>query len=110
MSDVSRIDRRNPGGLSARRVIAMFFPTVEGWNWTIGFERKWQDAWVGAHWRSLSSIAYEIDPRFPVVTSKRGTHYQRTNFDLWVCIVPFFPLHLMAWRPRMTDESEDHHG
>lgn len=45
---------------------------------TIRLERKWQDAWIGAHWnRDISWL------------------------DIWVCLIPFFPIHVTYyWHKR----------
>jgi len=40
-----------------------------------------RDFWIGAYWKPC----WSLDVRLPVYT------------DLWVCLVPMFPLHL-RWR------------
>lgn len=52
--------------------------TTGSTRWTIRLERKPQDAWVGAAWRTL-----------------RGA---KPVLDLWVCVVPFFPIHVFIQR------------
>jgi hypothetical protein len=49
------------------------------------FEVKWQDAWVGAFWKST-----------PVLTDD-GPKTIAT--DVWICLVPCVPLHLTFWWP-----------
>ena len=45
-------------------------------NWSYRFERKLQDAWVGAFWKRT-----HVDPDIWVL-------------DLWICLLPCLPLHL----------------
>jgi hypothetical protein len=47
-------------------------------------EFKLEDFWVGAFWKRATTVQYDTVP------------YGRTGsrVDVWVCIVPCFPLHL----------------
>jgi hypothetical protein len=40
--------------------------------YSIGFERKIEDAWIGAYWRQ-----------------------DRMALHIWICILPCFPLHIV---------------
>lgn len=56
----------------------------EGWpGWSLRLEFKLQDCWIGAYWKSSSyfdECAGQIN-----------------DFDLWVCVLPCFPIHFTAW-------------
>lgn len=82
-------------------------------RWKITLEFKLEDLWVGAFWKSLWSMGYEIvypecTKRFPSSHPDRDYYAERTAFDLWVCLVPCFPIHLTWYvvTPRQRDEEE----
>ena len=56
-------------------------------RFSIKVERKWADLWVGAYWKSKD--IHEYDRFDSSVPGKR--------WDVWICIVPCFPIHL-SWR------------
>lgn len=43
-------------------------------TWSIGLEFKLQDFWVGAFW-----------------------DITRYNGDIWICLIPMFPIHIEWW-------------
>jgi hypothetical protein len=47
-------------------------------HWFVRFEFKPQDCWLGFYWNN----------------HKENPIWERERFDLWVCFVPMFPLHL----------------
>lgn len=56
----------------------------------VRWEHKVQDAWVGAfwkrsHWWGGTIQAFESDTAMP-----------HLEFDLWICLVPFFPIHYQS--------------
>jgi hypothetical protein len=52
---------------------------VGGWSWR--FEFKPQDMWVGVFWR--------LD---------RPGGFIAESLDVWVCVIPMVPLHIMRER------------
>jgi len=46
-------------------------------GWTIGVEFKLQDMWIGVYWKRTGSYT-----------------------DVWVCLVPCFPIHITWWWSR----------
>ncbi len=46
-------------------------------GWRAQFEFKIQDAWIGAFWKRIGNCV-----------------------DLWVCFIPFVPLHVSWWWSR----------
>ena len=59
------------------------------WRWelrSIRVERKWEDCWVGAYWKL-----------------QRCGHVGL--LDVWICIIPCFPLHLRYHRKRVELEG-----
>lgn len=69
-----------------------------GKNWQLSWEFVLRDFWIGVFWKSLYSIGYEADVRYAKPFRKSGTLAERTNFDLYVCFVPCFPIHFKWWR------------
>lgn len=47
----------------------------------VRLERKWQDIWIGAFWKS----SWFVDGREAA-----------RRVDVWLCVVPCFPIHI-AW-------------
>ena len=43
--------------------------------WTVRIEFKLRDLWVGAYWDTIDTM-------------------MATSFDLWICLVPCFSLHV----------------
>lgn len=58
----------------------------------VRFEFKIEDSWVGMYWKRSTAEVAEVadDKRTAVLIS-------RPKFDLWICIVPWFPLHFTSW-------------
>ena len=54
----------------------------------IRIEFKIEDFWIGAFWRST----------FDAVGPSRKD-WVRATYDLWICLIPCFPLHLSWERP-----------
>jgi hypothetical protein len=54
------------------------------WRWQLRLERKWADGWVGVFWDTMAGP-----------TGKWAT------LNVWVCIVPCFPIHVFVQRPRV---------
>jgi hypothetical protein len=44
----------------------------DGWHWQ--FEFKLRDMWIGAYWAKIGNCT-----------------------DLWICLLPCFPLHISWW-------------
>lgn len=50
-------------------------------RWFVRMEYKFQDAWIGIYWDR-----------------------QPLGLDVWVCILPMFPIHF-GWEPQVLHES-----
>lgn len=59
-------------------------------NWKIRIEFKLEDLWVGAFWKSKWQMC------LPVGDSPSRSEYERSSFDLWICLIPCVPIHL-SW-------------
>jgi len=46
-------------------------------------ERKWEDLWVGVFWKKTAVI------------SRRRTGHAMIRLDIWICVIPCFPLHVV---------------
>lgn len=56
-------------------------------SWNLCIERKWADAWIGAYWKRTGGC-----------------------IDVWICIVPFFPIHWSYWGRRVWWTAKDENG
>lgn len=55
----------------------------------LGFERKWCYFWIGVYWKTYNCKLDEGEKNFLT--------------DIWICFVPFFPLHVQIdWSPSIT--------
>lgn len=64
-----------------------YFLIARGQKWKLRIEFVKQDVWIGVFWRSLRN--YES-------TGLNGPG-EPQNLDVWVCIVPCFPIHFSRW-------------
>ena len=53
----------------------------------VRLEFKLEDFWVGAFWKKTTYVENQM--------------YTHKRLDIWVCIVPCFPLHITLKRPGM---------
>jgi hypothetical protein len=56
-------------------------------NWKIRLEFKIEDLWVGLFWKSKYQAA-------------GGGKWERSEYDLWICLIPCVPIHLRWVSPR----------
>jgi hypothetical protein len=72
-----------------RKLIESKMHTGRRYRWHVAWEHKWPDAWVGAFWTTTRGAAWVL--------------------DLWVCIVPFLPVHVFIQRqpPSITNGNPD---
>lgn len=52
----------------------------------IRIERKWQDCWIGVYWDCREDSFGEIG-------------------DIWICLIPCFPIHISWWKYRSLTDS-----
>jgi hypothetical protein len=58
-------------------------------NWKIRIEFKLEDLWVGLFWKSKWQMTpLKMDGGHSI------TGYERSSFDLWICLIPCVPIHL----------------
>ena len=48
-------------------------------------EFKLEDFWIGAFWKQTTVVRYDKAP----------DGYTGNRVDVWICVVPCFPLHLI---------------
>ena len=60
----------------------------------IRVEFKFEDMWVGWYWRNQTIKMPEMQPIKTVHT-----------FDLWICIIPCFPLHITKVRVKSVEKN-----
>lgn len=59
------------------------------YRWHVALEQKWEDGWVGYFWTTTRGRAWVL--------------------NVWICVVPFFPVHVFIQKqpPRCWAQRRD---
>lgn len=70
------IDLLRDAVVEGNREILLLEKAPSFWGWNVRFERNWRDLWIGVFWK----------------------HDRFGRFDLWLILLPCFPLHIRNYR------------
>lgn len=64
-------------------------PAVSRGRWILRLEFQPRDVWFGAYWERRPHVSPEVDERL------------HGRIDVWVCVIPMLPLHIVRRAPIM---------